>query len=199
MNTDSNDSTIGKLLHQARSGEQFGSELGELLEVFRPSLMELAEARLGEQLRRRMSQSDLVQDTMLTAAENFRAFRGQSGAEFRNWLMEVFRTRLVDGIRRHHLAERRSVQRETVLNGIQPQDRSPSPSQCVAVEEEAKAILTAIEQLPDHLREIVKMRYVDDLTFEEIAVLQQSSVATVWRRWSDAIQILKQNLDSRRN
>jgi len=190
------DSTIGRLLRQARSSEQCGSDLGALLEVFRPSLMELADARLGEKMRRRMSQSDLVQETMLTATEHFSAFRGQSGAEFRNWLMEVFRTRLIDGIRRHRLAERRSLQREKIMTGDQLEDRSPSPSQCVALEEEANAILSALAQLPDQFKEIVRMRYIDDLTFEEIAILQRSSVTTIWRRWSDAVQLLKQHLES---
>ena len=70
------DSEVCRLLAEAR--HESNSGLGRLLEAFRPALLELAEQSLGDPIRRRVSVSDLVQDTMLTACGQFAAFRGNS-------------------------------------------------------------------------------------------------------------------------
>ncbi len=94
------------LIEQARTGSN--SKLGILLEHFRPQLIKQAERSIGKLLSRRMSISDLVQETMVTATAAFPSFQGCSEQELAAWLKAILRSRLVDGIRRHRLAERRA-------------------------------------------------------------------------------------------
>lgn len=183
---------VEQLIERARGGS--GSSLGNLLQLFYPVMLEMAEKRIRDNLRQRMSLSDLVQDTMVSASQHFPAFRGESEAEFRNWLMRVFQTRMIDGIRRHRHAERRRQQREIAVSGSQHADTSPSASHMVALEDEANAMIAALQQLPEVLQAVVRMRYFEDLKFEAIAERQGTSVPTVWRRWSEAIALLKQAL-----
>ncbi|MCC6512059.1 MAG: sigma-70 family RNA polymerase sigma factor, partial [Pirellulaceae bacterium] len=172
---------ISELIDAARSGS--GSKLGNLLEHFRPQLLKQAEKSVSRALRRRMSISDLVQDTMLTATTQFPAFRGQTEPELQRWLHEVLRSRLVDGMRRHRLAERRRMSREVSTSGSQLMDTSPTAPQQVQATQEAEDLLLALDQLPLESQQIVRLRYLDNLTFEAIAKSLDLSLSSVWRRW----------------
>jgi RNA polymerase sigma-70 factor, ECF subfamily len=177
------------LMEEARRG--FDAELGRLLESFRSALMKLAEEQIESQLQRRFSTSDLVQETMLTAALRFAAFRGSSTEEFRNWLWEVFHSRLIDGVRRHQLAERRRQSREEhAVQLSEICDESQSPSLQVLLREDAARLLRALATLEPSAQELIRMRYLEDLTFEEIAERRQQSLATVWRHFHAATAAL---------
>ncbi len=181
--------TVELLINGARQDR--GSGLGHLLEYFRPALTELARQEIREELTCRMSQSDLVQDTMLTASRNFPAFLGQSESEFRLWILEIFKSRLIDGLRRHRVAERRRQQFEVQVSGSQFVNKSASASELATLDEDAANLLSALEQLPEEYRDILRQRYFEDMTFEAIAAVRGVSIATVWRRWSEAIVLLK--------
>ena len=188
------DSVFSEYMTMARNGSS--TALGAMLESFRPSLTELAEARLGVRVRRRMSSSDLVQDTMLTAGQQFEQFRGDSLTEFRRWLIELFQSRLVDGLRRHQLAEKRSQNHEDEnpsLSGIQALE--VSPAELAELKEEADHLLQAISFLPHEQQAIIRLRYMENHTFEEIAVQLGNSVPTVWRRFQEATETLHRLLN----
>ena len=181
--------TVESLINGARQNR--GSGLGDLLEYFRPALTELARQQIRDELTCRMSQSDLVQDTMLTASQDFPEFLGQTESEFRLWIFEIFKSRLVDGLRRHRVAERRRQQLEVQASGSQFVTESASASELAMLDEEAENLLNALEQLSDEYRDILHQRYFEDMTFEAIAAVRGVSIATVWRRWSEAIVLLK--------
>ncbi len=58
-------------------------------------------------------------------------------------------------------------------------------------------LVYCIGELDSVLREAVLMRYVDELTYEEIGERQRAVKATVWRRVREAIRLLKQCLKTR--
>lgn len=183
------DVTVESLINRARQDR--GSGLGHLLEYFRPALTEMARQEIRDELSCRMSQSDLVQDTMLTASRNFPAFLGHSESEFRRWIFEIFKSRLVDGLRRHRVSERRRQQVEVQVSGSQFVNESASASELAQLDEDTASLLNALEQLSDEYRDILRQRYFEDMTFEAIAAARGVSIATVWRRWSEAIALLK--------
>jgi RNA polymerase sigma-70 factor (ECF subfamily) len=185
-------STIEELLEAARVGSE--QELGSLLEVFEPELKRLADDEIGEQLQRRMSTSDLVQETLLTANQKFSGFRGTSAQEFRRWLLDVFHSRLVDGIRRHRIAECRTVTKEEPGRHCSQPDPTDSPSAVTSMHEEAGRLMLALDSLPAPLQDVVRMRYMNDMTFEAISESTGVSVATVWRRWEEAVLRLRSRL-----
>jgi len=183
------DSIFCEYLRSAKSGSSSG--LGRMLESFRPALMEMAADRLGLRVRRRMSSSDLVQDTLLTAGKQFESFRGETLTEFRNWLKELFHSRLVDGLRRHQQAEmRRQGLEEEGASISSLEGEEDSPSRVARLNEDATRLINAMDDLPADQRTIIQMRYVEDKTFEDIAAELSMSVATVWRRFQEATESL---------
>lgn len=187
------ESTLNELLDAARQGSS--SELGRLLDSFRPALTQMAEEKLGQRIRRRMSMSDLVQDTMLTAAKQFADFRGASPVEFQRWLHELFHSRLVDGLRRHQQAEKRrqNLELEQIsLSGLK--DSGETPSALASLNEDARRLLEALQVLPEDSQQIIRMRYLEDCTFEKIAADLNVSLSTVWRRFQEAAEMLHSKL-----
>jgi RNA polymerase sigma-70 factor (ECF subfamily) len=183
------DSMFREYLLSAKSGSSSG--LGRMLESFRPALMEMAADRLGLRVRRRMSSSDLVQDTLLTAGKQFESFRGESLTEFRNWLKELFHSRLVDGLRRHQQAEMRRQgleEEDASISSLKAEEESPS--RVARLNEDATRLINAMDELPADQRTIIQMRYVEDKTFEDIAAALSMPVATVWRRFQEATESL---------
>lgn len=184
---------ISLLIDNVRGGSN--SSLGTLLEIFRPSLTQMAKVDLSVQMQRRMSLSDLVQETMLTACGKFDEFRGDSPAELQAWLIRIFKSRLVDGIRRHQVAEsRRQDQEDPRVSIREIADSELSPSGLMVVQEDAAMLLSAIQQLPEEAQQLIHMRYVENQTFEAIAEQLNVSVATVWRRFRESTQNLHQSL-----
>lgn len=187
------DRDLKGLIDKARSGSS--SELGRLLDFFRPALTEQADCSLGDPIRRRFSVSDLVQDTLLTACEQFSAFRGNTSAEFRDWLNQIFHSRLIDGFRRHQGAERRrqsSEDHQTDLEGLA--DSQLSPSAIAAVRDDAQNLLRVMQQLPEESQKLIRMRYLENLSFETISQQTGVPLATVWRRFQEATNALHQQL-----
>ena len=171
-----------------------GSGLGKLLESHRATLTRQADALIGPSLRKRMSSSDLVQETFMSASANISDFRGTTDAELLNWLNEVLRSRLVDGVRRHRLAESRRQAREVSYLPQRLADRKSTPAEEVAVRDEAAALLAALDRLPTTLQSVVRLRYIEELTFEQISERLDISVSTVWRQWAEAVEKLKYKL-----
>ena len=178
------------LLAEARHGSPSG--LGSLLEVFRPQLTELAQRCVGQALRTRMSESDLVQETMLTASQRFFDFRGASAFEFQAWLVQILHARLVDGLRRHMLAERRKVRLQHSDSFQKMQGATASPSSLAALNEQTAILIGAVLRLSQMDRNILLLRYVEQLGFEAIAERLSLPVANVWRRWSRSIDRLRE-------
>ncbi len=71
-------------ISRVRQGNQ--SDLGALLDSFRPLMLQLAQQPIGLKLQVRISGSDLVQETLLSASQNLESFRGDSIQELRQWL-----------------------------------------------------------------------------------------------------------------
>jgi|GEM_PF-687031 len=193
LDSSASDSHLNLFLNAAKEGSQSG--LGRLLEAFRPSLMLMADQNLEQRLRRRMSSSDVVQDTMLTAGKQFESFRGTTSGEFREWLLELFHSRLVDGIRRHQVAEiRRQSLEDEQLSLSDLLSREETPSVAARLNEDATLLLKALEALPTHLQRVIHLRYLENRTFEEIAAETSVSVATVWRQFQEAVEALQKQL-----
>lgn len=186
------DSDLRQWLVAAREGSDSG--FGRLLESFRPGLLLLAKQRLGPDLQRRISSSDIVQDTMLTARKQFASFQGNYPSEFREWLLQMFQSRLVDGMRHHLVAEKRRIDREEATNLSQLEDSTATPSEVFRQNEDATRLMNAFDELSPELRELMRMRYIENQSFEEIASHLEISVATAWRRFQAAATAIHKSM-----
>ena len=92
---------------------------------------------------------------------------------------------------------RRKARHDIDLGDVsEPSTDDPQPWQNLSANEDAANLLRALTQLPYEQREALVLRHHDDLTFRQIAQLQQTKTSTARSRYNIAIQkmrILLQN------
>ncbi|HUG71036.1 MAG TPA: sigma-70 family RNA polymerase sigma factor [Pirellulaceae bacterium] len=183
------------LILQARNG--CGSSLGALLDGYRAYLLRLTARRIAPDLRARLAPSDVVQGSLLIAARDFQQFRGDSERELRAWLLRIVTSQLVDGLRRFVNTERRRSDRH-VRRGdsalTQTAENGETPSCLASLNEQAERLVESIESLPHELREVVQSRYLENLTFPQIAARMSLPVTTCRRRWLEAVDVIRQDV-----
>ena len=190
------------LLAKARRGEE--QHLGRLLQLYRNYLTILATAQLDARLRRRVSPSDLVQETMLGAYRDFRKFRGETEGELVAWLRQILIHCLHHAYEMHFQAGRRDVRREISLDEV---DRSSnrlvgiaqalaaqgeSPSAPVRDRERAVAIADKLAKLRPNYRDVIVLRNLQGLSFEEVALRMDRKPGAVRMLWLRAIEKFRQ-------
>jgi RNA polymerase sigma-70 factor (ECF subfamily) len=187
-------------LAAARAGSH--EALGEALEACRRYLLLVAQSELAPELQAKGGASDLVQQTFLEAQRDFPRFAGTSEAELLAWLRCILLHNLGKFGRHYRGTQKRGLDREVALDagsaaGVQPEHLaadSLSPSGHAIAREQNDALQRAVGRLPEAYREVIRLRYREDLSFEEIAERMQRSVAAVRKLWARAVERLKEDL-----
>ena len=205
MTATMSDGSATRLLLEAK---EFAPEaLGTLLELYRNYLRILAKSQLDEDLASRATASDVVQETFLEAYRDFVQFRGNTPAEFLAWLRRILVRNVARLVEQHLMAQKRDVRREVSLDGIaRAFDQSTCrldqvlgrafPSQSRRMEESERAAVVAdhLAQLPDHYREVLVLRHLEELPFDEVATRMNRTAPAVRMLWLRAIDRLKKSL-----
>lgn len=173
--------------------------LGELLELCRRYLLQIANAQLDSKLQTKFGASDLVQETFLEAQRVFDRFQGDSPVELRAWLRAILLNKLADGERHFRGTAKRQLGREVGLSadsGSSPEPTAglPTPSMVMMQGERAVALTAALQRLPEDYRQVIVWRQIEDLAFEDIAARFGRSVDAVRKLWWRAIQQLQHEL-----
>jgi RNA polymerase sigma-70 factor (ECF subfamily) len=142
---------------------------------------------------------DLAQQVFLRAREKWEGFRGES--EIATWLHRIAMNLAVDHIRR------RRTRRETSLDAPLPGREEDGGSLADALPEASSSgdqvyeehqrdlqVRQAVAELPEKYREVVILREMEGLSYEETAALLQLSVETVATRLFRARNQLKNAL-----
>ena len=195
-------SSAQDLIDRARRGSQ--SSLGSLLQQYRNYLVVLASMQIEKRLQPRVSPSDVVQETMLRAHKNFGQFRGTTEPELLGWLRQILVNNLAKFVEQHMLAARRDVRREVSIekigaalehSTIQLAHLVPaamkSPSMAVQQREEAVVLADRLAQLPEDYREVLFLRNLQGLPFEDVAQRIDRSVGATRMLWLRAIEKLR--------
>jgi RNA polymerase sigma-70 factor (ECF subfamily) len=195
------------LLSQALAGSQ--DCFGRLLSVYRNYLKLLVMSQLERKLQRRISASDVVQETFLEANRDFPQFRGQTSGEFCAWLRRILVNNLHRVVEQHVLAEKRTVRREvsleamanaleqstTRLDAILP-DPGTSPSMNYQKHEQELELANVVAELPADYREVIVLRHIEALPFDEVARRMERSTGAVRMLWLRAIRQLREKLEN---
>lgn len=158
-------------------------------------LLEFVKSRLPSDLSRHLGASDIVQSVLFTVSRQRESFRGTTEVEFRAWICQIARNKIIDGIRRYRS---RKVAVGVSRGGLawnwgEALDHE-TPSASISLEEDARKLIEAIQQLPDQIRQIVVLRYAEGLTFEQIAKQLHLPTTTCRRRWLEGCQLLARQL-----
>jgi len=195
-------SSVPSLISDARRGDK--SSIGALLQQYRNYLLVLATTQIEHRLQPRVSPSDVVQETMLRAHKYFAQFRGTTELELLAWLRQILVNNLAKFVEQHVLAARRDVRREVSIerlgaaleqSTVQLAALLPaagkSPSMAVQQREEAVLLADRLAQLSKSYREVLVLRNLQGLPFDEVAQRIDRSVGATRMLWLRAIEKLR--------
>jgi RNA polymerase sigma-70 factor (ECF subfamily) len=188
---------IQALLSSARQGDR--QSIGELLSQYRTYLTLLGAAQFRQRLRPRVSPSDIVQDVMLRAHCNFGQFRGRTEPELLAWLREILLNSLARFVEQHLHAAKRDIRREISLEHFSEAavdlPRHDLPDMSPAAQrndlEHAELVAELLDRLPPHYREVLELRNIQGLSFDEVAARLGRSAGATRMLWLRAIEKLR--------
>jgi RNA polymerase sigma-70 factor (subfamily 1) len=168
-------------------------------EAHRAYLQQIAARELGDDLRAKVSASDVVQETFLEAQRDMTQFRGRGDGELRAWLRGILLHNLRNLERRYRATDRRRIGRERSLDDSaasppEPAADQTSPSMAVAREEFHEALRRALSRLPEHYRRVIELRVRGRRTYEEIGQEVGLSAEATRKVWARALALLHSDL-----
>lgn len=191
---DSSDS-FGRRLRRIRGGDR--TCVNELLRRWRPYIRSHARSLLKSHLARRVDSSDVVQDTLVRVHHRLSQFRGRTRQEWASWLKRILINE-AKRTQRRHLADKRSVavedQRDSAAASESAADSQQSDN-LILVERRAR-VMSALDQLPDPMHDVVVQRIFQRRPFRDIAQTIDRSESAARMLWSRGIRRLRQLLDS---
>jgi RNA polymerase sigma-70 factor, ECF subfamily len=142
---------------------------------------------------RRDGVEDLVQETWLRVMERGRSYDGRS--RFEPWLFTVARHLTIDALRRRRevsldAEEGRPVVEVPVWQGL-------SPFAQAARTEDAERLAGALEGLPPVTREALVLRFLEDMSLQEVAAVVGTPVATVAARIYRGLAALRSQMEEK--
>src|SRR4051812_18741520 len=187
-----------RLLRDAARGDQ--AALRSLLERHRERLRRMVALRLDSRLSARVDASDVVQEALIDAARKLADYERDRPLPFYPWLHRLTAERLAV-IHRKHYRGTRSVGREQHATAWPDDsagllvdhlvDSDTTPGQDLVREERRQRVRDALERLTPPDREVLGMRYLEDLTFPEIAAILEVGESAAKMRHLRAIERIR--------
>jgi RNA polymerase sigma-70 factor (ECF subfamily) len=147
-------------------------------------------------LRDRREAEEAVQDAFVRAYRSLDRFRGD--ARFTTWF-----TRILYNVCLSRLARRPDPGAADLLQGgnpeaSMPEDDAPSALERMEDEELQAEVRRAVEALPEKFRTVITLFYVQEMKYEEIAMVLEVPVGTVKTHLFRARDLLRRRLADRR-
>jgi len=147
----------------ARAGEK--AALEELMVRCRGRVQRLARIRMGRRVRAFLDSGDVVQETLMVAAQNLDGFEPRSEGAVIQWLSKILENRIRNAAT-YARAEKRAPDRVRRFSSLAPDDRDggggalppaggPTPSRIAAADEMQELYDRAVSELRPRQREVV--------------------------------------------
>jgi RNA polymerase sigma-70 factor (ECF subfamily) len=164
----------------------------------------LAGVEIDSRFAGKFSASDVVQQTLMAAWQDWGQFRGDDELQRRAWLRQILAHQLANLARHFAGTQKRDVARELPLDASLNQtserlDRlaapnQPSPSGLLEAHEQSLHLARVLDELPAHYREVLVLRHFEDLSHEEVAQRMSRSVGAVRMLWFRALADLRERI-----
>ena len=145
-------------------------------------------------LRDRHDAEDIVQQSCLRACRGFATFRG---GDARAWLLTIVRNACYSELsrRRRQRGEANARASESLDDADLPAPPAVGDPQLALLRRmDHEALAAAVEALPDVFREVLVLREMEELSYQEIAEVASVPVGTVMSRLARARQRLQEAL-----
>jgi RNA polymerase sigma-70 factor (ECF subfamily) len=186
------------LLDRAWHGDPAARQL--LLTRHRARLRQMIAVRLDRRVAARVDPSDVVQEALAEADRKLDDYLRERPLPFYPWLRRLAWERLVKLHRRHITADRRSVRHEAA--GPLPDESAlelarrlvnpgASPSSVAVRREMQGRVQAALAELPWRDREVLVLRYLEQLSTAEVAAVLDITPGAVKLRHLRALERLR--------
>jgi RNA polymerase sigma-70 factor (ECF subfamily) len=201
----SSDCDTDELVRRAAAGDE--TAVRGLLERHRERLARMVRTRMDPRVRGRIDPSDVVQETLAAASQKMTRYLSEQPLPFYPWLRQIAWEKLCHLHDRHLRAAKRSVLREHFFHpdisdesALELAERfigqSSSPSAEALRHELRQRVRQALDALPEADREVLLLRYLEQLPSREIAIIMGVSEAAVNMRHMRSLQRMRKILSS---
>lgn len=143
--------------------------------------------------RNREEAEDLVQETYAKALKGFSSFK--PGTNFRAWMFRILRNAFLNSRTGLRVSQTSALELEAESPLMPVTEQTPESILLRQIDHET--LYRAIEELPVSFREVLLLRDVEELSYQEIAEAIAVPIGTVMSRLSRARRMLKEILQSR--
>ncbi len=189
------------MIHAARAGSR--EAMGKVLQACRGYLMAIAAELIDPELRVKGGASDIVQETYMEAQRDFAQFRGSTEKELLGWLRQILRHNLANFTRRYRGTGKRDIAHEVRFaagdsSAAEPgwAGDEPTPSAVMADVEQAARLQLAVGRLGDEYRDVLRLRFEGEMSFEEIGHKMGRSAEAARKLWTRAMDRLREVWES---
>jgi len=138
--------------------------------------------------RNELDAEDVVQEAYLRAFSYFESFQGGDG---KAWLLTIVRNTYYNWLKRNRVHEP-MVSFDEEFHGMSPE--TPSQETLVLDQQRKRIMRQVLDDLPAQYREVLVLREMEGLSYQEVATTVGVPIGTVMSRLSRARKRLHQDL-----
>ena len=136
---------------------------------------------------------DLFQETWVRVLERGHQYNPKN--KFESWLFTIARNLVIDVSRRKKIASLEEMGGPESEQSYDPPDaRAQSALQMLVIRENEKAVQLSLLKIPPYYREVLLLRFHEELPLEEIATVLATPISTVKSRLYRGLEALKSAL-----
>ncbi|MBM7655727.1 RNA polymerase sigma factor SigW [Neobacillus cucumis] len=183
------DKIVKKRIKQVLKGDQ--EAYGEIVEIYKNSVYQLCYRMLGN----RHEAEDIAQEAFIRAYVNIKSFN--QDLKFSTWLFRIATNLCIDRMRKkkpdYYLdAEVAGTEGLTMYSHITSD--TPLPETEVESQELQETVHKEIQMLPEKYRSAIILKYIEDLSLNEISEILDLPLGTVKTRIHRGREALRQKL-----
>ncbi len=133
--------------------------------------------------------SDITQEVFIKVWKNLSKI--DESKNFKTWIFAIARNTTIDWLRKRKNISFSKIESEDNYFEENIEDIEPLPDEIFIKKELAKEVEEALTKIRPDFREIILLRYVEDLTFEEISEIVDKPLNTVKSHHLRALSALR--------